>query len=96
MTPYELAAFSVGDAIVVVGGRWDGYVGVVIGARVGALLVELDGIGGAMWVTGGGGATGGLTSRASSKETAKRLCRLGSACENGCAGDESAKGEHDQ
>jgi len=91
----SVRAFSVGDAIVVVGGRFDGYVGVVIGARVGALLVELDGIGGAMWVTGGGGATGGLTSRASSKETAKRLCRLGSVCENGCAGDESAKGDHD-
>ena len=87
MTPYELAAFSVGDAIVVVGGRWDGYVGVVIGARVGALLGELEGIGGAMWVTGGGRVGG---------ETGKRLCRLGSACENGCAGDESAKGEHDQ
>ena len=63
MTPYELAAFSVGDAIVVVGGRWDGYVGVVVGARVGALLVELDGVGGAMWVTGvrrglGGGDCG--------------------------------------
>ena len=46
MTPYELAAFAVGDAIVVVGGRWDGYVGVVVGARYSALLVELDGIGG--------------------------------------------------
>ena len=52
MTPYELAAFAVGDAIVVVGGRWDGSVGVVVGARFRALLVELDGIGGALWVRG--------------------------------------------
>ena len=80
MTPYELAAFSVGDAIVVVGGRWDGYVGVVIGARVGALLVELDGIGGAMWVTGGGRCE--VSGRGDWKETLpaglgvrKRVCR---------------------